>query len=52
MVWAAFIFWDMPFGLGLADWDVLLTDEELEMLFRQLTIVNTSPKTTLALVVH
>ena len=42
----------MPFGLGLADWDVLLTNEELEMFFRQLNIVNTSAKTTLALVVH
>ena len=42
----------MPFGLGLADWDILLTSEELGMFFNQLNIVNTSPKTTLALVVH
>ena len=37
---AAFVFWDMPFGLGLAEWDVLLTDEQLKMFFRQLAIVN------------
>ena len=42
----------MPFGLGLADWDVLLTDEQLKMFFRQLAIVNSCPSTVLALVVH
>ena len=27
---AAFVFWDMPFGLGLAPWDVLLTGDVLQ----------------------
>ena len=49
---AAFVFWDMPFGLGLAEWDVLLTDEQLKMFFRQLAIVNSCTSTVLALVVH
>ena len=42
----------MPFGLGVADWDVLLTDEQLALFFRQLEIVNMSGTTVLALVVH
>ena len=42
----------MPFGLGVADWDVLLTDEQLTLFFRQLQIINTSQTTVLALVVH
>ena len=42
----------MPFGLGLAPWDVLLTDEELGRFFMQLNVVNTSQQTVLALVVH
>ena len=47
-----FIFWDMPFGLGLAPWDTLLTDTELKMFFMQLNIINTSHSTTIALMVH
>ncbi len=42
----------MPFGLGVADWDVLLTDEQLALFFRQLEIVNMSGTTVLALVVY
>ena len=42
----------MPFGLGVADWDVLLTDDQLALFFRQLEIVNMSPTTVLALIVH
>ena len=42
----------MPFGLGLADWDQLLTDSQLEMFFNQLKIINTSQSTVLALIVH
>ena len=42
----------MPFGLGVADWDVLLTDEQLTLFFRQLQIINTSQTTVLALIVH
>ena len=42
----------MPFGLRLAPWDVLLTDEELGVFFKQLSFVNTSQQTMLALVVH
>ena len=26
--------WDMPYGKGLADWDTLLTDMEVESLFQ------------------
>ena len=48
----AFVFWDMPFGLNLAEWDVLLTDEELARFFSQLAVVNSSSSTVLALVVH
>ena len=51
-VFSGLIFWDMPFGLGVADWDTLLTDPQLEMLFNQLKIINTSRSTVLALVVH
>ena len=47
-----FIFWDMPFGLGLAEWDVLLTDDELQTFFLQLSVINKSDKTVIALVVH
>ena len=46
------IFWDMPFGLGLAPWDVLLTDEEVKLFFQQLGIINTSRQSVLALIVH
>ena len=44
----------MPFGLGLADWDVLLTDEQLAVFFKQLAVINTSTSTVMALamVVH
>ena len=42
----------MPFGLGVADWDVLLTDDQLTLFFRQLEIINESPSTVLALLVH
>ena len=42
----------MPFGLGVANWDVLLTDEQLTLFFRQLQIINTCQTTVLALVVH
>ena len=46
------VFWDMPFGLGLADWDVLLTDVELETFFNQLIVINIAEKYTLALLVY
>ena len=46
------IFWDMPFGLGLADWDELLSDDELKLFFKQLATVNTSASSALALIVH
>lgn len=49
---ADFIFWDMPFGLGLASWDTLLPDEDLDMFFKQINVVNTSSSTVIALVVH
>ena len=33
--------WDMPYGKGLADWDMaLLTDMEVESLFQQLGVIN------------
>ena len=38
----------MPFGLGVADWDVLLTDDQLALFFRQLEIINMSGTTVLA----
>lgn len=34
------VHWDMPYGMGLADWDVLLSDQELETLFQQLAVIN------------
>ena len=46
------IYWDMTFGLGVADWDVLLSDDELDLFFRQLAVVNLCRTTTLALIVH
>ena len=42
----------MPFGLGLAPWDVLLTDSQLQMFFQQLAIVNLCEDGMIALVVH
>lgn len=30
----------MPYGMGLAEWDVLLSDVELETLFQQLAVIN------------
>ena len=30
---ADLVFWDMPYGLGVAPWDVLLTDTELDFFF-------------------
>ena len=34
------VYWDMPYGLNLAPWDVLLSDEELEAFFDQLAVIN------------
>ena len=39
---ADLVIWDMPYGLGVAPWDVLLTDHELETFFQQLAVVNRS----------
>jgi hypothetical protein len=36
---ADLVFWDMPYGLGVAHWDVLLTDVELETFGHQLACV-------------
>ena len=46
------VFWDMPFGLGVADWDVKLSDLEIQMLFKQLDIINTATSWVVCLVVH
>ena len=37
---ADLVFWDMPYVLGLAAWDVLLTDAELENFFQQVAVIN------------
>ena len=34
------IFWDMPYGMNLAAWDVLLPDADVESLFQQLAVIN------------
>ena len=34
------VYWDMPYGMALADWDVLLSDMDVEILFQQLAVVN------------
>jgi hypothetical protein len=48
-LFADFVFWDMPFGLNLAPWDKLLDDLELSIFFKQLSTVNTSKSTVIAL---
>ena len=42
----------MPYGLGLADWDVLLSDAEVALFFQQLAIMNTAAAHTLFLHIH
>ena len=46
------IYWDMPYGLSIADWDVLLTDSEAALFFQQLAIMNTASAHTIFLHVH
>ena len=46
---AELVMWDMPYGLGLADWDVLLSDAELEVFFQQLAVVNRAKSHALVL---
>ena len=46
------VYWDMPYGLELADWDTLLTDAHLEMFFKQLAIINTARSYALVLHTH
>lgn len=42
----------MPYGLDVAEWDVLLSDAEIELLFQQLAIMNTASAHTIFLHVH
>lgn len=54
---AAFVFWDTPFGLRLTkddidDWDKLLSDSELKNFFTFLGLTNKTEEFTLAMVVH
>jgi len=47
------VYWDLPFGLGLADWDQkALTPEDFSNLFNQLAIVNTAPDHVIVLLCH
>jgi hypothetical protein len=46
------VYWDMPYGLGLGDWDVLLTDFELHTLFQQIGVVNRSASSSIVLHTH
>jgi hypothetical protein len=39
---ADLVFWDMPYGMGLARCDVLLSDLELETFFKNLAVINRS----------
>ena len=39
----------MPYGMGLAPWDVLLSDVELETFFKNLAVVNRAPAHCLVL---
>ena len=39
----------MPYGFGLADWDKLLTDAELDLFFQQIRIMNEATSFTLFL---
>jgi len=34
------VIWDMPYGIEVADWDVLLSDMQLEIFFQQLVVTN------------
>ena len=42
----------MPYGLHLAPWDVLLTDEEFELFFNMIAVINHAKKHTLFLHTH
>ena len=41
-VFLACVYFDLPYGLGLASWDVLLSDTELTLLLNQLAIIVTN----------
>ena len=34
------VYWDMPYGMALAEWDVLLSEMDVEILFQQLAVIN------------
>lgn len=46
------VFWDMPYGMGLAPWDVALTDLELETFFKHLAVINRAQAYVLVLGVY
>ena len=46
------VYWDMPYGLDVANWDTLLSDSHLDMFFRQLAIINSAPSHALVLHTH
>ena len=49
---SALIHWDMRYGLGVADWDTLLTDSQLTLFFQQMAIINKAAHHVLTLHTH
>ena len=46
---ADMVFWDMPYALLVAPWDVLLTDMEVEEFFKQVAVTNRARHHTMVL---
>ena len=49
---ADLVFWDMPYGLLVAPWDVLLTDVEVEEFFKQVAVINRARNHTMVLSIN
>ena len=49
MCCADLVYMDMPYGLGVAPWDVLFSDVEMETFFSQLACINRAPSFCLML---
>jgi hypothetical protein len=46
------VYFDTPYGLGLADWDIKMTTAEFDIFFKQLAVINTARNHVLCLHCH
>ena len=49
---ADLVFWDMPYGLLVAPWDVLLTDVDVDEFFKQMAVINRARNHTMVLSIN